>query len=347
MLNHNNQRCRVLGGGALFVMLLTVSALVGPEWMRQALDRRAGQRGQSQPTNLWQLVALSPNHWAAQEIASLNFMCAAGLPGMDGGPPADSIDVIAQWADRVGVETRRHEHQFRRNPDHFQNSWAYFRMLTLVTVLQQDFGVHYDEAQKQAPDFSDSKALFLSGLLGAERRGTCVSMPVLYVAVGRRLGYPLKLVTARGHLFARWDGAGERLNLEATNAGLNCYPDDYYQQWPVPLAEKERQAGMYLESLDAAGELAVFLSVRGHCLEAHGCYAEAQVAHALAHQLAPLHPAYLGFLAGAVAHEMPSWEKIKVDLGLPRSSQAFPAAAGAVDASPSRWPVWTPYPLRN
>ena len=30
-------------------------------------------------------------------------------------------------------------------------------------------------------------------------RGTCSSLPVLQVAVGRRLGYPLKLVTTKGH----------------------------------------------------------------------------------------------------------------------------------------------------
>ena len=33
------------------------------------------------------------------------------------------------------------------------------------------------------------------------------------MAVGRRLGYPLKLVTTKGHLFVRWEGAGERFNI--------------------------------------------------------------------------------------------------------------------------------------
>lgn len=61
--------------------------------------------------------------------------------------------------------------------------------------------------------FADSSKVFLHGLLGSKRQGTCSSMPVLYSAVGRRLGYPLKLVTIKGHLFVRWEGAGERLNV--------------------------------------------------------------------------------------------------------------------------------------
>jgi hypothetical protein len=48
-----------------------------------------------------------------------------------------------------------------------------------------------------------------------------------------RVEYPLKLVTTRGRLFVRWDGNGERLNVEATSKGLNCHPDDYYRQYPL------------------------------------------------------------------------------------------------------------------
>ena len=68
-------------------------------------------------------------------------------------------------------------------------------------------------------------------------------MPVLYVAVGRRLGYPLKLATTKGHLFARWDGLDhsypawrERFNIEGTH-GFSSYPDDYYKTWPFKLTD--------------------------------------------------------------------------------------------------------------
>jgi hypothetical protein len=139
----------------------------------------------------------------------------------------------------------------------------------------------------------------------------------LYVAVGRRLGYPLKLVTAKGHLFARWESADgkERLNIEATNQGLNCFPDEYYHTWPVPMTPEEIASGQYLKSLSPPEELAIFLSARGHCLEAAGRLPEAQVAHAHAHLLVPKSPVYLAFLVAAVKKELPDWQRVAVDLG--------------------------------
>jgi regulator of sirC expression with transglutaminase-like and TPR domain len=187
----------------------------------------------------------------------------------------------------------------------------------MITVLQQDFKVHYNSDRIDAPDFADSRDLFLHGILGQKRQGTCVSMPVLYVAIGRRLGYPLKLVTTKAHLFARWESTDgkEKLNIEATNQGLNCYPDDYYRNWPVPMTDEEVRHGHYLQSLTANEELAVFLSTRGHCLEANGRLTEAQLAHAQAHVLAPETPAYLAFLIAAVKKEAPDWQRVSVDLG--------------------------------
>jgi len=224
---------------------------------------------------------------------------------------------LDQWAKRVASETERNLHKFREQPAEFNHSEGYFRVLALVTVLQQDFKVHYNPKRILSPDYSDPNDLFLQGLLSDRRQGTCVSMPVLYVAVGRRLGYPLKLVTSKAHVFARWEsGDGkERFNIEATNEGLNCFPDEYYRTWPVAMTESEIASGQFLKSLTPAEELAVFLSARGHCLEAAGRFAEAQLAHAHAHALAPQSPQYLAFLAGAVRKEMPDWRQVRIDLG--------------------------------
>jgi hypothetical protein len=71
--------------------------------------------------------------------------------------------------------------------------------------------------------------------------------------------------------------------------------------------------------LSAAGELAVFLSVGGHCLGVNGWLAETQLAHAQAHVLASRSPLYLAFLAGAVGEEMPAWRQVQIDLGQNRA----------------------------
>lgn len=250
-------------------------------------------------------------------LASANLACANGLPGADGVDEAAALQTLDTWARRVEAETARHLYRFRQNPAEFNNSEAHFRMLTLVTVLQKDCGVRYNPERMQSPDFSDSRDLFLHGLLTGKHLGTCVSMPVLYVAIGRRLGYPLKLVTSKAHLFARWESPDgrERLNIEATSQGLNCFPDEYYHTWPVPITSAEIASGQYLKSLTPDGELAVFLSVRGHCLETAGRLPEAQLAYAQAHQLSPTATQYLAFLAAAVRREMPEWQQVRVDLG--------------------------------
>jgi regulator of sirC expression with transglutaminase-like and TPR domain len=135
--------------------------------------------------------------------------------------------------------------------------------------------------------FADSRSVFLHGLLGPERVGTCSSLPVLYVAIGRQLGYPLKLVTTRGHLFVRWEGAGERFNIEATGHGLNRFDDEYYRHWPFEVSKAEESAEGYLKSLTPPEELGVFLSIRGMCLRDLGRQAETADAFAIASRLAP------------------------------------------------------------
>jgi hypothetical protein len=105
---------------------------------------------------------------------------------------------------------------------------GFFRMIMMGVVLAEDFQVRHapdkiaSAAEAHIGDgfFADARDVFLYGLTGSERRGTCSSLPVLQVAIGRRFGYPLKLVTTKGHLFVRWEGAHERFNIEAAGRGV-------------------------------------------------------------------------------------------------------------------------------
>jgi hypothetical protein len=121
----------------------------------------------------------------------------------------------------------------------------------------------------------------------AEHEGTCSSMPVLFAAVGRRLGCPLKLVTTKGHLFVRWEGASERFNIEATGHSVNRFDDDYYRHWAFEISHSEEVAEGYLRSLTPAEEFAAFLSIRGMCLRQAVRLREAAEAFSAAARLAP------------------------------------------------------------
>lgn len=199
-----------------------------------ACDRTAHTNS---PATLTALLEMAPANFATVAIARMNLLCAQGLGG------ADCVDLDAAdgqldaWADQVRTETDRHSYRFNRNPAEFEGSEGFFKLLMLGVVLAEDYEVHYHpelRAGLQGTDaqdgfFADPQAVFLSDLLGDERQGTCSSVPVLYLAVGRRLGYPLRLVTTKGHLFVRWEGEGERFNLEVTGEGLNRFPDDYHR----------------------------------------------------------------------------------------------------------------------
>lgn len=261
-------------------------------------------------------MALSPAELEACDIARMNLLCSEGLPGAESLGVEDCLATLDRWAAHVKSETDRNFHQFRDDPGNFNNSEGYFRALFLIGVLQQDFNVHYNPAHITTPDapepdevfFADSKDLFLQGITSSRAMGTCISIPVLYVAVGHRLGYPMKLVTSRAHLFARWESANgkERFNIEATGRGLTTPEDDYYKKWPFPITEQDIKANSYLKSLTAAEYLTLFLETRGHCLRVAGRLGEARQAYLEAQALTPQWHEHQCFLALLQPRVLPS-----------------------------------------
>lgn len=232
---------------------------------------------------------------ATLEVAQANLLCSQGLHGSAAADMDGALSALNTWAAHVKSETERHLYQYHRNPKSFENSEAYFRALMLVGVLQQDMGVRYNMELVQSGKmenvaglsfFSNASDVFLSGIMAAGQ-GSCASLPVLVCAVGRRLGYPLKLVGAKGHLFCRWEDENESLNLEVSGRGLNCYPDEHSRKWPHPISDEEFASGEYLKSMSPRQELACFLELRGACLMANGRAAEAADALAKASRLWP------------------------------------------------------------
>jgi hypothetical protein len=217
------------------------------------------------------LVWLSDWELGRYDIAAVNLACAEGLPEADDIDADYCLDTLDQWANAVRSYTTRLMPQFRRKPHEYENSEAYFRALALITVLQRDLGVRYNPAKiaEDAPfDTADS---FIHGVIQGDG-GTCATMPVVYAAVGRRLGYPIKLASTRGkvfsHLFARWDDprTGERFNIEAAGRGLTTPTDDYYRSDPLhrryDLSPEVEAEGCFLRSMTPRMELVNFLGDR-------------------------------------------------------------------------------------
>lgn len=180
----------------------------------------------------------------------------------------------------------------------------------ICQVLQEDLGVHYNMERVENISFTNSKDLFLNGLISDRNGGTCMSMPVAYTAIARRLGYPVKLVEAKAHWFCRWegkapDGKEERFNFDGAGSGFGVHDDSYYKTWPRPISDDEVARGEYLKSLSPGEELAAFLSARGHCLLDNGHVRDAQAIYAQAHRLHPASRDHFGFFVDSVKRELP------------------------------------------
>ena len=231
-------------------------------------------KGQIRPSSYAELVALPETDLAAVDVAVMNLLCAEGLPGAEGLDLKASLAVLDQWTEVARQAERKYLPQFQRNPARYDHSLAKFKAVNLGLTLKQDLGCDYNKEISSSGVMADirstrffrnSRDLFLHGFI-ENRKGSCSSLPVLMVAIGRRCGYPLFLVPSKGHLFCRWDDGKERFNLEIATQGVDSQPDSYYRGWPYPFNEEELASEKYLKSLTPAEELGLFAEIRGDCL---------------------------------------------------------------------------------
>jgi hypothetical protein len=117
--------------------------------------------------------------------------------------------------------------------------------------------------------------------------GTCGTLPIILASVGRRLGYPIRLVSAKAHLFARWDdpATGDRFNIAWNGQGWDDEPDEHYRQWPLPISAAEERAVGFLESMTPRRELAKFVARRAHQFRNAGNFRRAVAAMVVAGDL--------------------------------------------------------------
>jgi hypothetical protein len=256
--------------------------------MGDAVNRSAKLRN-TVPTPA-QLLAVAPAGFARYDVAQVNLACAAGLPGSEGIDLLACLATLTVWAEGVDRYTRDAIWEYRRQPERYQHHEGFFRFSALVTFLKhpRSLGIRYQRAAIGSFHFADSRDDLLHGLL-TRREGTCTSLPVLFVALGRRLGYPLHLAIAKQHVLCQWvERNGSRVNLEGSNeAGAAMLPDEHYHAWPRPLTPDDLASGRYLRPLTRSEEFALFLETRGHCLADNGRFPEAAKAYAQARDVAP------------------------------------------------------------
>ncbi len=263
-----------------------------------------------------EVLELSPAEIACCDIAELNLCAAHGLPGIECVDAGKLLNRLDDWSYQVRVDICQHLYRLdprsKRPPTQFShgNSLARFLCWHLLQVLQKDCGVAYHPERKFNPDFCHPEDLFIHGIVEADGKGgTCGSMPVVYVAVAKRLEFPVHLVETKGHLFFRWeDSKGTRLqwvhpklnlwippdrfNVEGSGEGIAYYDDAFYVQWPELWNENDAAHGRYLKSLTNVDAFASFLVQRAECFYEAGQWQQCIQSIEMARKLTPDDPRY-------------------------------------------------------
>ena len=107
---------------------------------------------------------------------------------------------------------------------------------------------------------SDPNSLFLHTVMD-KKQGYCLSMSVLYLAIGERLGLPLYGVVVPGHFFVRYDDGRVRFNIETTSKGGNASDEHYIKKFKVP---RLNGRSIYLKNLSKIQTLGCFFNNLGN-----------------------------------------------------------------------------------
>lgn len=98
---------------------------------------------------------------------------------------------------------------------------------------------------------------FLNAYL-ATKKGSCVTMPMLYLVLADRLGWPIRAVLCPQHFFLRYvDDELEKNNIEATLGGSYLSDERYISDTATP--QKPIKNGVYMRTLSKKEYLGVLL----------------------------------------------------------------------------------------
>jgi hypothetical protein len=271
------------------------------------------------PESLNELLEVPADLLTNVDVARMNLLCSVGLPGVPYLDVTLGCRIFDEWAQYIRQVTESQRHLLTDHGDVIEHSEPLWRLYCLGKVLGDQLGITYCEVERDCrieADWKQSDRHFVYGILGPERHGTCSSLPVLVTAIGRRLGYPMKLVHSPGHVFSRWDGMNhpnprwrETRNFEFTGV-CDSRPDAHYYErpvkWTTALIELERlrSVPLYLRSLTPTEELASFLVQRGHAFEANEMFEEALNIYAAAICVAPNNDAYPYFRAECIRMQL-------------------------------------------
>lgn len=139
-----------------------------------------------------------------------------------------------------------------------QNSPRAINILNKYLFEQKGF-----ESVKDANNPSD---LLLHSVMD-RKKGYCLSLSVLYLALAERIGLPVYGVVVPGHFFVRYDDGENRYNIETTSGGAITNDKHYIDKFDVPETDT-----IYMHNLNKRQVLGCFFNNLGNSYRCIGDY---------------------------------------------------------------------------
>ena len=165
------------------------------------------------------------------DLALANWLIVADLPQFTNLTRKAYFKTLDEMTQQVRDNMARMETLARSRGKNLKDPYTRFgifgdSILKLRFAYTEQFSYENLTPPQMQGLYRDANNIFLAGLLRTGR-GSCVSMPLIYLVIGERLGMPVHLVTVGKHCFIRWEEPGYRMNIETTIVNkLHFTPDD-------------------------------------------------------------------------------------------------------------------------
>ncbi len=239
------------------------------------------------------LERLLRDQGAELDLAEANWLVAAGIPEFRTLTRGSYLKALDDLTEQVRQEMARMQKVAAGRGEDL-NSPKTRCAIFCNAIIKLQFAYKEEFRQEKVTPtllkslYADPDNFCLAGLLRT-RRGSCVSMPLIYLVIGQRLGMPVHLVSIGRHYFIRWEEPGFRMNIEPTIVDrVSVTPDDsVYLE--IEGLTREQVRGSDLRNLTSREVVGHLLLARSGYWATKGPNHLAQQRHdlALARELAP------------------------------------------------------------
>lgn len=133
-----------------------------------------------------------------------------------------------------------------------------YRIRALNTYLYKHAGIKYDMPD---PNADKQQNQYLNGILDT-KMGSCVTMPLLYLSIAQRLGYPVYPVSLPWHFVLRYvDPILKMQNIETTGGGGYVSDEEYTEV--LQISQQSIKNGAYLKTMTYREFLAILVADNG------------------------------------------------------------------------------------